>query len=258
MSPQSQKSQDQIFRSQRKGVLTSGSSTKKNEPLDWILIFIIGGWLLVAAIFVFTIVICAGSGAGCGDIFLLALFPIFGIGALTFVYLIGSVIYVFSHLVRRQPIKRRHIVGMIITLALGIVPNVGPLWLAGTLVQQTYIQPAIERAEYNRNGGPTEALKAAIPLGNFEDATRLIDSCNVSEIWYRRYDYNGPEEARNLYIIVIARNNGSVAYETAPQDIYLPYSDKDRIVAAVKEKNDNLTGPYPNCANEIELRLPNV
>lgn len=229
------------------------SAARSKKVLDSMLLLIVACALMVGAAFLLTYAVCAGQGAGCGDIFLIALVPIFLGGSAMIVYLPMAGFYFFRSLRRKETVALRHVLGVCIVLGLGLLPNVGPLWLMGAMINQNYIQPYVHDLEYQRNGGPSAEMKAKVTLGTYEEAVALIRSCNVSSIEYFTYDYRGPYDAVNTYILVRTRNNGSVAYERAPDNVKLPFSDKERIEAAAREKNADLSGSYPNCKNEIKI-----
>lgn len=106
----------------------------KRRPtvLDALFIMVIIGWLTVGAIFLLTTILCAGQGAGCGDIFLLAIFPLLGIGILSVAYPVAVIVSMVIALYRHAAIDKRHILGLVVTVALGLIPYIGPLWLLKT------------------------------------------------------------------------------------------------------------------------------
>lgn len=132
-----------------------------------------------------------------------------------------------------------------------VVLIVAVLLVAFQFIFGSWLSNLLARVAYDQNGGPTAAQVASIKRSSFDDAQKIIDSCNVEFIRYIRYDIHGPFEPKNTYIEVFSVNNGANAYGPAPPDVYLPFSDRSRLESAVNMKNDNLTGPYPRCQKKI-------
>jgi len=220
-------------------------STGMRQALNIMLGTLAIGLLLIGAIWIYL------SYFGYGNfLFVLAPQPIVVWGLLAFAYTVLGVIYLVSQIKHKKPVSKLHIIGLIAVFLIGLIPNIGAIRLTGGLINKA-IQPIIETIEYNNAGGPTEEQKAAIKIGNFEDAQALIDGCNVSSILYWLYDYKGPYDMKNTYIVIQARNNGTIDFGLAPDNVNLPVTDKAKLKEAIKSYSD---GPYPACQKAIEWK----
>lgn len=237
---------------QRKSQHLENNNYKK--ALNVILI-VLGSILVVLSAFLLFITITASfMPVGYGDIILFADPLIIMSGIVSVAYIILVVIYSIRRLKEKMPQSKLHIIAAISILIIGLLPYFGPIRLAFNATFQPVIQSVSRTIKDSQFEGPTEEQITQANLESFDKAQALFDGCNVSSILYWRYDSDGPHTQENSYIIVQARNNGTIAYGEAPPNVHLPASDKDKLVDAIKNYSK---GPYPACKLEIPWKNMN-
>lgn len=215
-----------------------------------VMLWILGPALILAAAFILFVHITAPfQPVGYGDVIFLV-FPILILGGFASVTYIGMVIfYTISRLKKKLPISKLHAIAASAIFVIGLLPSFGPINLTFNLMFQPVIQSISTTVKHSQFTGPTAEQLAEANLQSFDKAQTLIDGCNVGSISYWRFDYEGPYTKDNAYIIVKARNNGTIAYEPAPSSVNLAFSEKYRLEEAMKNYHK---GPYPACLLDVE------
>ena len=224
------------------------------KPLNIILIILGSSYALLVMFILFVLVTAASRPIGYGDIILFAIPLVLLIGLGSVVYICMVIIYSTKQFKKKKALSKLHISAAIAMLIVGLLPSIGPIRLIYSATLQPSIQILVTSIKDSQFKGPTSTQIAQANLETFEKAQALFDGCNVSSIYYWRFDTDGPFTERNSYLVVSARNNGTIAYEKAPANVRLPITDKEKLKSAMKEYS---MGPYPACKLDIEWRDEN-
>lgn len=113
------------------------------------------------------------------------------------------------------------------------------------------------RLQYNLHGGPgAQYVQALGQMSSLEDVKKQIDACNVSALSYYTIDPNGPPEPKNTYIEANMRYDENNPDAAIPEPLRLPFSDNQKIIDLVQQKNANPSGSSAACSEKIEIENP--
>jgi hypothetical protein len=158
------------------------------------------------------------------------------------------VIHTILQLKRKLAPNKNHLITAAFILMIGLFPSIGPIRLLYGVTVQPKIDSLSKDIKDSQFKGPTDAQITQANIESFDKAQALFDGCNVSRIYYWRFDRDGPQTEQNNYIVVASRNNGTVAYGDKPPDVQLLTSDKEKLKDAIKDYHK---GPYPACEKAI-------
>lgn len=227
----------------------SQKSSKLLKALN-VIFWILGPSLILIGLFILFVYLTTPlMPIGYGDIIFLAFLPIILAGLVSVAYIIMVAIHIMASLKKKVSISKLHTIAAAAIFIVGLLPYFGPINFTFNLMFQPAIQSISTAVKHSQFTGPTAEQLAEANLQSFDKAQTLIDGCNVSSILYWRFDYEGPYTKDNAYIIVKARNNGTIAYEPAPSSVNLAFSEKYRLEEAMKNYHK---GPYPACLLDVE------
>lgn len=183
-----------------------------------------------------------------GDLILFGI-PLFLLcGVLSVGYIGMVVIHTILQLKRKLAPNKNHVITAAFILMIGLFPGFGPIGLLYGVTIQPRVESISKDIKDSQFKGPTDAQITQANIEGFDKAQALFDGCNVSRIYYWRFDRDGPQTEQNNYIVVASRNNGTIAYGPKPPDVHLLTSDKENLKNAIKDYHK---GPYPACAKVI-------